>query len=86
MITIYGRDNCSYCVKAKSAAETYGLKYEYINVDHGDAKVKLLERTDALGITVTTVPQIFRHGKYVGGYEEFVVELENTSGGYGDGL
>jgi glutaredoxin len=35
--------------------------------------------------TARTVPQIFMHGKLIGGFTELRAYLENTAGGYGDG-
>jgi glutaredoxin len=39
----------------------------------------------ALSPTSKTIPQIFWNGNYIGGYDAFAIEVENTIGGYGDG-
>ena len=81
MIVIYGRTGCGWCEKAVDKADQYGLKYEYRNIMHNDEwKRELLEACP----DCKTVPQIFWHDRHVGGYEEFVREIENTRN-YGDG-
>jgi glutaredoxin len=40
--------------------------------------------TTKLGHEAKTVPQIFWYGKYIGGYNELALEIENTRN-YGDG-
>ncbi|ECF6103383.1 GrxA family glutaredoxin [Salmonella enterica subsp. diarizonae] len=72
-ITIYGRDNCSYCKRAVELAKQlqsrgYG-EYEYIDiVAAGIGKEKLSE---LVGKSVETIPQVFVNGEPIGGYEEF---------------
>ena len=29
-------------------------------------------------------PEVFFHNRYIGGYAELIIEIENTMGGYGD--
>jgi glutaredoxin len=78
MVKIYGKVNCSWCRDAKNLAEHYSLKYEYIDVGYTDGMKELKEiLPDA-----KTVPQIWWHGRHVGGYQEFVREIESTLGGY----
>lgn len=79
MITIYGTEICSYCIRSKKLAEQYNLKYEWKDADENEAELK-----ERIG-QYETIPQIFWHDRHIGGYTEFVSEIENTSGGYGDG-
>ena len=81
MITIYGRPSCDYCTSAKNLAEQFGLDHEYIMLDN---PIDVAELERRIGKPVKTVPQIFRYGKYVGGYEDLKQEIENTSE-YGQG-
>ena len=81
MITIYGKSACSYCLRAQNLAKRYGLEYEYKNVDYEQYYNEMI----SLKEDVRTVPQIWWHGKYVGGYEDFTRTIEETIGGYGDG-
>jgi glutaredoxin 3 len=80
MITIYGHGRCGWCIRAKKLAERYSLSYEWKDTDDNailnEMKIKLPE--------ARTVPQIWWHEKYIGGYEDFAAEVENTIGGYGD--
>jgi len=79
MIVIYGKSACPYCVRATKLAQRYGLEYEYKNVDYEQFRTELYDLKE----DVTTVPQIWWHGRYVGGYTEFASEIENTRN-YGD--
>jgi glutaredoxin 1 len=81
LITIFGKSACSYCLRAKKLAERYGFEYEYKNVEYEHYYNQMI----ALKEDVQTVPQIWWHDKYIGGYDEFAREIENTFGGYGEG-
>lgn len=82
MITIYGSSTCSYCKKAVQLASDRNLQHVYKIVDQDlDAYDEMKARAPA----AKTVPQIFWDDRYIGGYTEFAQEVENVSGGYGDG-
>ena len=81
MVIIYGNQVCSYCLRAKALASSYNLEYEWRDTD--DSAVLNELKTTLPG--VKTIPQIWWHGKHVGGYEEFATEISNTLGGFGDG-
>lgn len=80
MVIMYGNRVCSFCIRAKALAEQYNLQYEWRNTDVdstlNELKLKLPN--------VKTIPQIWWHGKYIGGYEDFVTEVQNALGGYGE--
>lgn len=82
MLTIYGKNSCSWCEKAKELAESRNIQYEYLNVDEDPQHLITLHeiKPDA-----KSVPQIWWHGRYIGGYNNLIEEIENTIGGYGDG-
>lgn len=80
MITIWGTSTCSYCKMAKELCEQYELQYEYILIDSQEKLAELHEVAPG----TKTVPQIFWHGKHIGGYTELAQEIENTRS-YGDG-
>lgn len=63
---IWSKDNCPYCVKAKSLLQLKGVQYEERNVSTNWTKEQLLEAVP----TARTVPQIFIDDEYVGGYTE----------------
>lgn len=82
MITIYGSKTCSWCEKAKKLADTFSLKYDYIDVSDPDKMAELKAKKP----DVKTIPQIWWFENYIGGYEQFAKEVENTLGGtYGQG-
>ena len=67
---IYGKTDCVYCAKAKEELELRGVVYDFINID--EIKKTAAEVT---GRKVTTVPQIYITGQYVGGYNELMAHL-----------
>lgn len=75
MINIYGKDNCSFCVQAKNVAEQYSLSYTYFDIGADDDAWKEFQEKFP---GVRTVPQIEWAGKHVGGYEDFLKEVEST--------
>lgn len=79
MITIYGHSRCGWCTKAKNLAAQYNLKYEWKDTDNQDILNDLKMKLPA----VETVPQIWWDDRYIGGYDLFAVEVENTIGNYG---
>lgn len=74
MIVIYGASWCGYCQKAKALAEQYQLDFEYRDVDNSEMKQQL----KSILPTAKTIPQIWWHGKHIGGYDDFAREVENT--------
>lgn len=63
--TVYGTDDCPFCTKAKDLLSSLDIDFEYVNL-------KEIGKTAAevTGRPVTTVPQIYLKGEYVGGYKE----------------
>lgn len=86
MITIYGAEWCSWCNKAKDLAKQYQLPVDYKNVDDADTKKELVLRvTEVNPNSKLTIPQIWWNDRYIGGYDKFAAEVENTLGNYGQG-
>lgn len=81
-ITIYGKSQCPWCDRAKTLAKMYSLEYEYKNVE----LKKFYDEMKQAVPEAKTVPQIFWNGRYLGGYNEFSKEIENTVGGHGEQL
>lgn len=81
MITIYGAEWCGWCIKAKELAENRNLPYTWKNAEDPI----LYDEMKVLAPQSSTIPQIFWDERYIGGYSEFAMEIENTIGGYGDG-
>lgn len=72
-VTIYGREKCSWCFKAKNLVDKLFQSqtidsYEYIDYQKENMSAKDL--SEIAGTQVKTVPIIFIDGKYIGGYKE----------------
>ena len=61
---------CGYCRAAKRLLADKALDFEEIDValDH-DKRAEMIDRANGL----RTVPQIFIHGRHVGGYDELAM-------------
>ena len=66
-ILLYTKAYCGFCQAAKRLLGRKGLVFEEIDVEFDD--VKLAEMRARAGGR-STVPQIFIHGRHVGGYDE----------------
>lgn len=63
-VTIYTKQSCPYCVRAKHLLGKKGVVYEEISVEgNDDLRAWLVEKTGQL-----TVPQIFAGERPLGGY------------------
>jgi glutaredoxin 3 len=66
MLTVYSKNNCPFCVKAKYLLDQKGIAFEEIKIDEdSDA------REFIVGAGHRTVPQIYKDGKLFveGGFE-----------------
>lgn len=68
---IWSKDNCQYCVKAKTLLDLNGVQYEERKIGAGWTKEQLLEAVP----TARTVPQIFLDGALIGGFTELQKHL-----------
>jgi glutaredoxin 1 len=68
-ITIFGKESCGFCRRAKELCEIKGFAYRYIDIIEEGISQADLEKT--IGRSVTTVPQIFHGQDYIGGYDHF---------------
>ena len=70
-ITIYSKNNCVFCTKAKALLNNLGLEYEEksLEKDFGSDPSKLIED---IGKNVRTMPQIKIDGELIGGYNQLV--------------
>lgn len=66
-ITIFGRQSCGFCRRAKALCEMRGLQYRYVDIEAEGVSKADLEQT--IGTAVTTVPQIFYGLEHLGGFE-----------------
>ena len=66
MITIYSKNNCTFCDKAKGLLKLKGVTFEEIKIDESSEA-----REFVIGEGHRTVPQIYQDGKLLieGGYQ-----------------
>ena len=77
-ITIYSKNNCVYCSKAKALIKGLGLEYEEksLEKDFGGDPSKLIED---IGKNVRAMPQIKIDGELIGGYNQLVEYFKNKT-------
>lgn len=79
MITIYGKDNCTYCDQAKRLCEQKGVDFEYKSLGvHFERDEFISYMIKEHGVIVRTMPQIVHDGDYIGGYQELRNKLEGV--------
>lgn len=67
-VTIYSKDGCPFCVKAKSFLADRGISYEEIIVQPGSTAWDKMKEKTGRG----SLPQILIGDKPVGGYDDLV--------------
>jgi glutaredoxin len=74
-VLMWTKDYCGYCEQAKRFLKSKNLTIEERNLSNGDwTREQLLEMVP----NAKTVPQIFIHGKYIGGYSDLMKYAEDT--------
>ena len=68
MFDMYTRPTCFWCVRAKYLLESKGFSYRDLDINNDNLRKEL--KIKAPGIK--TIPQIFKDGKRIGGYEDLV--------------
>lgn len=65
-ITVYTKESCPFCVRAKKLLDRKGVAYEEIRVEgKDDLRIWLAEKSGQ-----KTVPQIFAGERSLGGYSD----------------
>ena len=66
MITVYSKNNCPFCVQAKSLLQLKGVEFEEVKIDETPEA-----REFVLAEGHRTVPQIYKDGKLLveGGFQ-----------------
>jgi len=82
MINIFGKHDCNWCNLAKEAVEQRNLPYKYFYVGEDVGIDFILENFPG----VKTVPIIQVNGNHIGGYQDLIRYLEDTSGGHADNI
>ena len=68
-ITIYSKNNCVFCNKAKHLVKSLGYEYTEKKMEDFESTEAMLED---IGKQVRTMPQIKIDGKLIGGYNQLV--------------
>ena len=76
-ITIFGREGCGFCKRAKELCEMQELNFIYIDIHKEGISKADLEKT--VGKPVETVPQVFHGQEHIGGYTELAAFLEEAT-------
>ncbi|RST63001.1 glutaredoxin 3 [Candidatus Aquarickettsia rohweri] len=67
MITIYTKNNCPYCIRAKDLLNKRKLEYKEINIsENPELLEEMLEKSQGM----KTMPQIFIDEKHIGGCDD----------------
>ncbi len=72
-VTIYSKENCHFCIKAKELLKKKNINY--LNIDIGEDEKLLAQLYQET--RQSTVPYIFINNKFIGGYNE-LLKLEET--------
>jgi glutaredoxin-like protein len=72
-VTIFTREGCEYCVRAKGMLHDAGMDYEelVLNRDYTEATIRAVSGK-------STVPQVFINGQYIGGSEDLEPSLSTA--------
>lgn len=66
-VTIYTREYCGYCARAKALLESKGIKYtEHDATYSGELREEMIQKANGR----STFPQIFINGTHVGGCDD----------------
>jgi len=69
--TIYGRNDCEYCIKAINLCVHNGTSFSFINMENENISKDQL--SNKLNTQISTVPQVLFNQQYIGGSDD----LEN---------
>ena len=74
---IYTKDNCTFCVQAKTLMKIRGIEWEELNMQKVPAmRAELMEKCEAINVIPRTVPQIWIDDEYIGGFQELKNKLD----------
>lgn len=79
--TLYTKENCSYCDRAKALISQNGHEYEALVFPTQVTKEDIQSRVNESGaenVVVRSVPQIFHENRYVGGFSELLEYLREN--------
>lgn len=73
-VTVFTREGCEYCVRAKGLLRDAGIDYEelVLNRDYSEASLRAVSGA-------STVPQVFINGERIGGSEDLEAYMNNRA-------
>ena len=73
LFKVYGKEACSFCVKAKALLDFHNIKYEYFDVMEDEDAYNYITQDQGL----RSVPQIYDNkGSHIGGYTQLLALSE----------
>ena len=75
-ITLFGKQGCAHCTRAKQALTEHGYAFEEIELGQGSLSLATLTAVSGQ----TTTPQVYVEGARVGGADELEVWLQQQTG------
>lgn len=73
-VTIYSKQNCTYCSKAKVMLDNLGIEYTEKKLEEFKTVDDMLED---IGKKIKTMPQIKIDNELIGGYHQLVEHLDD---------
>ena len=70
--TIYGKQDCVFCDKARRLLKSKNLSFDYMQLDRDYTMDDLWAK-----VKFTTYPQIFMDGYHIGRYDKLYKYIEN---------
>ena len=74
-ITVYSKDNCIWCDRAKNLLNSVNFEFDEIDLSNDEERQEFYKR---VGEGVSTVPQIYRDNIRIGGYPNLVTWFEEN--------
>ena len=72
-VSIYTKDNCIWCDRAKILLDSKKISYNEIDLSDDSERLKFY---DKIGDNVKTVPQVFIDDKRIGGFQDLRAFLD----------
>jgi glutaredoxin len=80
MYTVFSKNDCDYCKKAVAKLKAKGLPCLEIklgsDIPSRDVFIDLIKSLAPVDAVVKSVPQIFKSGEYIGGFDDLVLSMQ----------
>lgn len=70
MLTIYSKDDCTFCDQAVLLCEQKGVEFEVKKLGVDVDRDGLIDIISAFGVIPRTMPQVVKQDEYIGGFSE----------------